>query len=65
MACGYKNAYSIEDIAELEQILKTFRDKKGPILLEIKVNLASRDDLGRPSRTTYENKEDFMKYLEK
>jgi len=31
--------------------------------LEIKVNLASRDDLGRPTRTTHENKEDFMNSL--
>lgn len=63
--CGYKNAYSVADIAELKRLLKTFRDEEGPVLLEIKVNLASRDNLGRPTRTTHENKEDFMNRLKK
>ena len=63
LGCGYKNAYSVSDIAELKQVLKSFRKEDGPILLEIKVNLASREDLGRPTRTTHENKEDFMNFL--
>ena len=63
MGCGYKKAYSVAGIAELKHILKTFHDEEGPALLEIKVNLVSRDNLGRPTRTTHENKEDFMKYL--
>ena len=63
IGCGYKNAYTVTDIAELKELLKTFRDEEGPVLLEIKVNLASRDDLGRPTRTTHQNKEDFMKGL--
>jgi len=65
LGCRYKDAYSVTEITELKQVLKTFRDKEGPVLLEIKVNLASREDLGRPTRTTHENKEDFMKYLNK
>ncbi|MCL1865328.1 MAG: phosphonopyruvate decarboxylase [Spirochaetes bacterium] len=63
MGCGYKKAKSVSDITELKQVLKTFRDEEGPVLLEIKVNIASRDDLGRPTRTTHENKEDFMNHL--
>jgi phosphonopyruvate decarboxylase len=63
MGCGYKKAYSVTGITELKQVLETFRDEDGTALLEIKVNLASRDDLGRPTRTTHENKEDFMNYL--
>ena len=62
-ACGYKNAYSVADIDELKRLLKTFRSEEGPVLLEIKVNLASREDLGRPARTTHENREDFMNGL--
>ena len=64
MGCGYKKGYGAADIAELKQVLKTFHTKEGPALLEIKVNIASREDLGRPTRTTHENKEDFMKFLE-
>jgi phosphonopyruvate decarboxylase len=63
LSCGYEEAYSVDNIADLKQVLECFRDEQGPALLEIKVNLASRDDLGRPTRTTHENKEDFMKGL--
>jgi phosphonopyruvate decarboxylase len=63
MGCGYKKAKSVADITELKQVMKTFRNEEGPALLEIKVNIASRDNLGRPTRTTYENKEDFMNHL--
>jgi len=63
LGCGYKNAYSVDNITDLKEFLKTFRNEEGPVLLEIKVNLASRDDLGRPTRTTFQNKEDFMKGL--
>jgi len=64
MACGYKNKYKVSDINDLNKVLKTFRTDEGPALLEIKVNLASREDLGRPTRTTIENKEDFMNGLQ-
>ncbi|MCL1911461.1 MAG: phosphonopyruvate decarboxylase [Leptospirales bacterium] len=60
LGCGYKTARSTADIAGLKLVLETFRDEEGPALLEIKINIASRDDLGRPTRTTHENKEDFM-----
>ena len=62
-ACGYQYAYNISDIADLKKVMTFFRDETGPVLLEIKVNLNSRNDLGRPSRTTHENKEDFMNFL--
>jgi phosphonopyruvate decarboxylase len=63
LACGYKNAYRIDNNADLKEAMRFFRDEEGPVLLEIRVNLASRDDLGRPTRTTHENKEDFMRYM--
>jgi len=63
IGCGYKKAKSVANIVELKQVLKNFRGEEGPALLEIKINISSRDDLGRPTRTTYENKEDFMNYL--
>ena len=64
LSCDYKAVFRVTQISDLKKVLKTFRDEQGPGLLEIKVNLASRDDLGRPTRTTHENKEDFMKFLE-
>ncbi|KAB5415645.1 phosphonopyruvate decarboxylase, partial [Bacteroides fragilis] len=35
----------------------------GPVLLEIKVRIDSRDDLGRPTTTPVENKEHFMDFI--
>ena len=63
MGCGYKKAKSVADMPELKQALKNFCGEEGPVLVEIKINIASRNDLGRPTRTTSENKEDFMHHL--
>ena len=35
----------------------------GPALLEIKCNKGARENLGRPTRTPLENKEDLMNFL--
>jgi phosphonopyruvate decarboxylase len=35
----------------------------GPVLLEIKVTAGSRKNLGRPTRSPIENKNDFMHFL--
>jgi phosphonopyruvate decarboxylase len=35
----------------------------GPALLEIRVKIASREDLGRPTTTPAENKNHFMENL--
>ena len=32
--------------------------------IEVKCSIGARDDLGRPTTTAKENKENFMKYLE-
>uniref|UniRef100_A0A0B6ZR59 2-hydroxyacyl-CoA lyase 2 n=1 Tax=Arion vulgaris TaxID=1028688 RepID=A0A0B6ZR59_9EUPU len=61
--CGYKEAlvaYTAEDIKEK---VKYLHKAKGPIFLELKVKLGSRTNLGRPTRTTLENKDDFMTFL--
>jgi phosphonopyruvate decarboxylase len=63
VACGYKNVYSVSTKEELTQVLKNI--SKGLSFVEIKVNTSSRVDLGRPTRTTFQNKEDFIKNLSK
>lgn len=65
LACGYKSAYSIETLDELIDDLDTVEEIKGPVLLEVKAAIGSRSDLGRPTTTAIENKEAFMKYIEK
>ena len=60
-ACGYKLTLKAETKDEVKEMISLLKFKDGPCLLEIKINKGSRDDLGRPTRTPKENKEDFMK----
>ncbi|MDR1975213.1 MAG: phosphonopyruvate decarboxylase [Bacteroidales bacterium] len=61
-AFGYKNVWSVSTLEELLKVLNVFGSGStdGPSFLEIKINTLSRENLGRPTRTTHENKDDFM-----
>lgn len=63
-ACGYKTALQAETYDEIKEKISILKSKKGPGLLEIKVNKGSRKDLGRPTTTPIENKKAFMGFLE-
>ena len=60
---GYSDAFSAETKDEILEKIKQIKEIDGPALLEIKVNKGARKDLGRPTRTPIENKEDFMGFL--
>lgn len=62
-ACGYKEAKSVISEEELTEAVVWLRATDGPVLLEVKVNPGGRTNLGRPTRTTQENKADFMHFL--
>ncbi len=62
--CGYAEVFSAKDPEELNSALKAMLEKKGPCFLEVKSNLISRKDLGRPTIPARENKEHFMEFLE-
>lgn len=63
-ACGYRNALTVSSIEEIKAAVSDMLDKEGPSLIEIKVGIASREDLGRPKTSPVENKEAFMKFIE-
>ncbi|WP_296866275.1 phosphonopyruvate decarboxylase [uncultured Methanobrevibacter sp.] len=63
LACGYKKVYNASNIDELKSVLPQFIEDTGPIFLNIDVNLESRKDLGRPTTTPIENKNEFIKKL--
>lgn len=65
LANNYRKAFSVENGSELIEALSKVSDDDGPILIEIKVNLGSRKDLGRPTIKPVDNKISFMKNLEK
>ena len=62
-ACGYTNVYNASNVDELNNVLDDFINDTGPVFLNIDVNIESRKDLGRPTTTPLENKNDFMKKL--
>ena len=62
-ACGYKYTYTAVSKEEILYSLKSMQNISGPSLLEIKVRIDSRDNLGRPTTTPVENKNAFMNFL--
>lgn len=64
-ACGYPNAVSVDNYDDLDKALEEARDRNELSLIEIKCQVGARDDLGRPTTTALENKENFMRFLAK
>ncbi|XP_069132586.1 phosphonopyruvate decarboxylase-like isoform X1 [Argopecten irradians] len=61
--CGYKEAFVAINEEEVINGLARLRQIPGPVLLEIKVSKGGRKNLGRPTRTPVQNKQDFMHFL--
>lgn len=61
--CGYKRIYTVSTLEEIKDVVAEARANKELALIEIKVALGARADLGRPTTTAQENKEAFMKFL--
>ena len=64
-ASGYKQAFRATSEQEIVEVLQQLEHIEGPVLLELRVKIDSRDDLGRPTTTPIENKEAFMEELKK
>jgi len=64
-ANGYNEALSAKTAQEIKEKFKKIQKADGPALLEVKISKGSRKNLGRPTRTPIENKEDFMGFLKK
>lgn len=63
-ACGYPYAETVSTTGEIKKALSDALQRKGPSLIEIRVGINSREDLGRPKTTPIENKEAFMKFIQ-
>ena len=61
--CGYPNAVSVDSFEALDAALAEARAKNELTLIEVKCAIGARDDLGRPTTTALENKQNFMAYL--
>lgn len=62
-ACGYVNAVSVDSFEALDAELARAKAAKALSLIEVKCSIGAREDLGRPTTTAMENKENFMEYL--
>lgn len=61
-ASGYKHTFLVEDEEQLKETLRSLKNIKGPVFVEVKVSMGARTNLGRPKETAVENKKSFMKY---
>jgi len=62
-SCGYAFAARASMKDELVPLLADLKKRQGPTFLEIRVNLESRKDLGRPKESPRENKKEFMDFV--
>lgn len=62
-ACGYKYAVCADSFETLDAELEAAKNRSGLSLIEVKCSIGARDDLGRPTTTALENKNNFMAYL--
>ncbi len=62
-ACGYPYAKSVDHFEDLDSELENAINRNELSLIEIKCSIGARADLGRPTTTALENKQNFMKYL--
>ncbi len=63
--CGYKYAVSVSDLDSLDKELAAAKNRSELSLIEVKCQIGSRDDLGRPTTTALENKMGFMNHLKR
>ncbi len=62
-ACGYPYAVCVDHFDDLDRELEAAKERNELSLIEVKCSIGARDDLGRPTTTALENKQNFMEYL--
>ena len=62
-ACGYPHSVSVDSFEALDAELEAAKNRNELSLIEVKCSIGARDDLGRPTTTAVENKQNFMEYL--
>ena len=62
-ACGYPSAVCVDNFEDLDRELTAAKARDEMSLIEVKCSIGAREDLGRPTTTALENKQNFMEYL--
>ena len=63
-ACGYPYAVRVSEFEQLDKELQAAKERRELTLIEVECAIGAREDLGRPTTTAVENKENFMRYLQ-
>ena len=61
--CGYSNAVSVDNFQDLDAELEAARLRNELSMIEVKCSIGARENLGRPTTTARENKNNFVDYL--
>lgn len=62
-ACGYPNAVCVDNFEALDAELKAAKCRDELSMIEVECSIGARENLGRPTTTALENKQNFMEYL--
>lgn len=62
-ACGYRYVSRVSQKEDIIAAIQNALNRDGSTIIEIKVCINSRENLGRPKTTPVENKEGFMKFI--
>ena len=63
LASGYKSAICVDTPTAIREELQKHKNCQGAIFLEIRVKAGARSDLGRPTSTPIQNKQQLMKNI--
>ena len=64
-SCGYSYAVSVDNFDDLDKELEKAKSSDELCFIEVLCSIGAREDLGRPTTTALENKENFMKFINK
>lgn len=64
-ACGYRHAVRASTPEESKEAMARLVEVQGPALLEIRVRKGARAELGRPTKSPLENRNELMRWLAK
>lgn len=63
LACGYKSAVRVDNFDDLDKALADAKQKNELSLIEVKSSIGARADLGRPTTTPIQNKQQFESHI--
>lgn len=62
-ACGYASSVGVDNFEELDKELKAAKERNVLCFIEVKCAIGARENLGRPTTSALENKQNFMDFL--